>query len=40
MFLYFTDDRKYMVKQMSTEDYRTLKQILPQYLEHLQKHPE
>ena len=39
-FFYFTEDKQYIIKTATTEEYATLIRILPSYHEHVQRHPK
>ena len=39
-FIFFSDDNRFVIKQIQTNEFNTLLKILPSYLKHMRTHPE
>jgi hypothetical protein len=39
-FIFFSDDNRFVIKQIQTNEFNTLLKVLPSYLKHMRTHPE
>ena len=38
-FLFFSDDNKFVIKQINTDEFNTLLRVLPSYQRHMRENP-